>query len=914
MKRTPRFVLAMSLIALMSMFLANLASAHPITVDGAISTDWISAKGPRANSAHIVRDTAGRGEVIWNDTATTATRVGDQRIASASATAFYTRSVDLEQVRVTGDATGLNIIVALNFIPANGSSNPIGTSKAPQIQIGINTGNGATNTSLVSPNGTAAVNTTVTSAAAWDHLLQTQFQSSSSTTRGLLKIFTTPAASTTGGTVSLTLSPGNYAEMSVPWASLGFASKPAAGTRLRFTVATMLSDGTIPADGATSTVLDVASPVVTGGTLAEVQDGVIDGNNLGPAYFDATFDANGEVYAPLVVSEFVPTPGWVPPFGSPLGPLQAQWVEIANAGTTAVQLNGFKVGDETARGSTSSTDGMYNLPNVSLPAGQVLVVARNASAFKAYYYAGANPPFTLYSFTNGDPNALSPYTKWSTGSFALKTAPTTSGAYSDEVVVLDASDTIVDVLQYIYDPVNPTSKFYPDQSSMIVPSTGVPTDTDYQRCPATRDTNDATLDVATFGLKTDATPGAACANNTVELAITKTGPTVASPSTPVDYVLHYSNTGVGATDVIISDTLPTGFAYVSEASTPAIAASTPDGTNPQMRKWLVSKLNQNASGVITVTVTLPAGPGTFTNQAEIKSGSVPPQPESVNSNNTSSVTTDTTQNASDVQVTKTLLNPDEAYPGGQAIYQIGFSNTGNQPATGVTIADTFPAGLTYVNNSSGFTTSGTNPLTFNIGTVAPGQSGTFNVTFNVNEGATGSLQNDVVIAATGLEINTNNTASSQNVNVQPKPPIDLSIIKNGPATVALNGVLKYTITITNKAGVTQTARGIAVTDDLPAGLSYVAGSTTDGAGEPSVSGTSVSWTLPASFDLAPGASKSFTFQTKLSGSKIGDTIINAATVLGGGATEPAFALGNNSSTSNTATVGQTKLFLSLIKH
>jgi uncharacterized repeat protein (TIGR01451 family) len=899
----------MSLIALMSMFLANLASAHSITVDGAISTDWISAKGPRANSAHIVRDTSGRGEVIWNDTATTATKIGDERIASASPTAIYTRSVDLEQVRVTGDATNLNIIVALNFVP---TLNVVGTSKAPQIQIAIDTGNGANNTSLVDPKAGVPVSTTVSTSAAWEYLLQTQFQSSAPATRGLLKIYTTPVASTTGGTVNLSVSPGNYAEMSIPWSAIG--GKPAVGARLRFTVATLLSDGTIPADGAGSKVLDATSPVVTGGTLAEVQDGVIDGNNLGPAYFDATFNTAGDVYAPLVVSEFVPLPSWIAKAGTPLaglGPKQAGWVEIANAGTTPVQLNGYKVGDETTRGGS---EGMYNLPNISLPAGQVIVIARNAGAFKDFYYAGANPSFTVYSFTSTDSNALSQYTKWGTGTFDFKTAATTSGAYSDEVVVLDASDAIVDVLQYVYDPANPASKFYPDQTSMIAPAAGITADTDYQRCPATRDTNDATLDVATFGLKTDVTPGIACANNTVELGITKTGPTVATPATQVDYALHYSNTGVGATDVIISDTLPTGFVYVSEASVPAITASTPDGTNPQMRKWLVSKLNQNASGVITVTVTLPATPGTFTNQAEIKSGSVPPQPESVNSNNTSSVTTDTTQNASDVQVTKTLLNPDEAYPGGQAIYQIGFTNTGNQPATGVTIADTFPAGLSYASNDGGYTTSGTNPVTFNIGTVPVGESKTFNVTFNVTEGASGSLQNNVVIAATSLEINSNNTASSQNVNVPPKPPIDLSITKNGPATVALNGVLKYTITVTNKTGVTQTATGIAVTDDLPAGLSYVAGSTTDGAGEPSVSGSSVSWTLPASFDLAPGASKSFTFQTKLSGSKIGDTIINSATVLGGGATEPAFALSNNSSTSNTATVGQTKLFLSLIKH
>src|SRR5690349_15998331 len=143
MKRTPRLVLVTSAIALVTLFLSSLVSAHSVTVDGAAGADWFSKSLlPRTNAGHILRNASNQGEYAWKDVAGTATRAGDQRIAGTS---NITRAVDLVQFRVTGDAQNLYFMAETEFIP-------LGTSglNLPQFQIAIDTAAGGTST-LVDP-------------------------------------------------------------------------------------------------------------------------------------------------------------------------------------------------------------------------------------------------------------------------------------------------------------------------------------------------------------------------------------------------------------------------------------------------------------------------------------------------------------------------------------------------------------------------------------------------------------------------------------------------------------------------------------------------------------------------------------------------------------------------------------------
>jgi uncharacterized repeat protein (TIGR01451 family) len=923
MKRTPRFVFITSVIALLTLLMSSIVSAHTVTVNGA-GADWFSkTQLPRTNAGHILRNASGQGEYAWSDVVGTATRVGDQRV---DATTPFTRAVDLEQFRVTADATNLYFLAELEFIAS--TSNPVPSSKLPQLQIAIQTPSGThLNTSLVSPNGSVPVDTTVSTDANWDFLVQTRFQASLSAPPAL---YTTPASSSNVGSATLTKSTGNTAEISIPWSELG--GKPAKDKHLRFTLAVLFSDGTTPSDGATSKVMDAISSADD--TLAEVQDGGID------TFFDVYFDTNGEPYSPLLVSEIVPRPN---------GSKGGQWVEIYNNSGAALNLNGFKFGDEANRGGNSSQDGMFQLPNISLPAGQVLIVTRNRSSFDALAYgtnteppmlpAGFNRIYTVdQSETGSTPSPLSPDNAW-TGctqaadcKFDLKIDPSIDPItqqprpFSDEQLILDESDTIVDLVQYAV----PGAATYPGVTSLPVPAAGVPNNASYQRTPADRDTNDHTLDFVVTSSYAEQTPGNANLASQTDLSLVKTGPTSQVENTQARYVLHYSNANpgaVGATGIVISDTLPAGVTYVSEDSSPVIQPSTVNG---QTYTWTLPQLNAGATGLITITVQMPslaAVPGgVITNTAEISIAPGGAISELDPSNNTAQLATTVTLTAQpDLGISKTLLNPGQAYPTGQAIYQVDYANSGDLDAATVTILDTIPPGLTYVSNTGGFpATPGTGTVLFNLGTQAAATSGTFNVIFNVNADARvgDPLTNTVTIATSTVpEFNPdNNTATSQPATIQPRPAIDLNITKTAGSTeAAAGGTIQYTIAVANNVAANTTATAVVVTDNLPPGLTYVPGSTTGGAGEPTIVGNTLTWNLPASFDLAPSpTAKSFSFQVTVSESaELGDTFSNTATVSGGGAVEPEAGLGDNTSTSGETTVTSVaptefKLYLPLV--
>jgi uncharacterized repeat protein (TIGR01451 family) len=704
MKRTPRLVLVTSVIALVTLFLSSLVSAHPVTIDGAAGADWFSQSLlPRANAGHILRNSSGQGEYAWKDVAGTATRAGDQRIIP-DPTQSITKAVDLNQFRVTADATNLYFLAEMDVIPTS-----IPNGKLPQLQIAIQTPTGAhANSTLISPNGTVAVSTTVASSANWDFLVQTQFQT------GLTqpaKLYTAPGSSSNAGAATLTKSTGNTMEIRIPWSSIG--GQPTKDKHLRLTTAVLYSDGSAPADGADSKVVDAVSSASD--TLAEVTDGDID------TFSDVYFDTDGNPYAPLLVSEVVPRPK----NNSKAG----QWVEIYNNSGVALNLSGFKFGDEANRGgspSATDTDGMFQLPSISLPAGQVLIVTRNKGEFDLLLYPPAQlpPSFTrIYSTDQTETGHLSKYTAWSNGKFDLKDRPTdplNPVPFSDEQLILDQSDTIIDLVQYAVQG----AATYPGVTALPVPLAGIPSDTSFQRSPASRDTNDHTLDFVVTSTFATQTPGNANTTTQTDLSMVKTGPTAQLVSTQAEYVLHYSNANagaVGATNVVITDTLPASVAYVSEGSSPPIAPSSEPVAG--VRQWNLPTLNPGASGVITVTVTLPALPQVITNTAEISIAAGGAVTEFDPSNNMSQLeTTVTPVPQPDVGISKTLTNPGQAYPTGQAIYQIDYANTGDADAATVTIVDTIPAGLTYVSNSGGFTaTPGAGTVTFDLGTL-PGTS------------------------------------------------------------------------------------------------------------------------------------------------------------------------------------------------
>ena len=120
--------------------------------------------------------------------------------------------------------------------------------------------------------------------------------------------------------------------------------------------------------------------------------------------------------------------------------------------------------------------------------------------------------------------------------------------------------------------------------------------------------------------------------------------------------------------------------------------------------------------------------GTMTNTAVIAGN----EPETTLTNNTSSVSTQINPLV-DLAIVKTAA-PSPVTAGNQLTYTLTASNNGPSDATGVSIADTLPAGVTYVSaSSSRGTVSQTNgTVNVNLGSLAHSATATVTILVTVS--------------------------------------------------------------------------------------------------------------------------------------------------------------------------------------
>lgn len=151
--------------------------------------------------------------------------------------------------------------------------------------------------------------------------------------------------------------------------------------------------------------------------------------------------------------------------------------------------------------------------------------------------------------------------------------------------------------------------------------------------------------------------------------------------------------------------------------------------------------------------------------------------------------------AAGLTVNKT--GPASAASGSNITYTINYANTGGAPATGVIIKDTVPAGTTFV-SATGGGTLGAGVVTWTIGTLAPGASGSvqFTVTINAPSGVisndTYTIEGDNVPPIFGPPVTTDINAGptpTPTPTASPTPPSTPAPIpatsKGGIATLAL---------------------------------------------------------------------------------------------------------------------------------
>jgi len=197
----------------------------------------------------------------------------------------------------------------------------------------------------------------------------------------------------------------------------------------------------------------------------------------------------------------------------------------------------------------------------------------------------------------------------------------------------------------------------------------------------------------------------------------------------------------------------------------------------------------------------------------------------------------------DLAVTKTAA-PNPVQVGSNLTYTVTVTNNGStDPATGVTLTDTLPAGVTFVSAtpSQGMPcTQAGGTVTCNLGNVAMATPATVSIVVTPTQA--GSITNTAAVA--GIQIdNTPANDSAQvttTVNAPPPPPspptpatgADLSIRKLASVNpVAGGSLLIYTLNIDNRGPLA--ASDVRVIDNLPAGmdliLAYASQGTCEGA-------------------------------------------------------------------------------------
>jgi len=284
----------------------------------------------------------------------------------------------------------------------------------------------------------------------------------------------------------------------------------------------------------------------------------------------------------------------------------------------------------------------------------------------------------------------------------------------------------------------------------------------------------------------------------------------------------------------------------------------------------------SATLIIVATVTQV---GTITNTATI-SAADQPDPNSANDTAGASIG----GQEADLAVTKVVSNLTPNV-GTNVTYTVQVTNNGLSDATGVVVSDLLPAGLTYVSSapSQGTYVSGTG--LWSVGALINGASATLTIVATVTQPVL--ISNTAAVSASDQPDpnSANNSASATLIGQQ----ADLSITKSvNSAAPNIGTNITYTIRVTN--GGPSSATGVVISDLLPAGLTYVSNTASQGT---YTSGTGL-WSVDT---LANGTSATLTIVATVTQA---GTITNTATVSAANQPDP----DNSNNTASVSLGGQ----------
>jgi uncharacterized repeat protein (TIGR01451 family) len=313
----------------------------------------------------------------------------------------------------------------------------------------------------------------------------------------------------------------------------------------------------------------------------------------------------------------------------------------------------------------------------------------------------------------------------------------------------------------------------------------------------------------------------------------------------ITYTVTLSNKGKDtAAGVTILDQLPTGLQFVSAIPSQGTYDA---GTGIWDVGTVDTLFDRTLSILATVLPPTSGNPQPTTNTASVQtSDQYDPDP----TNNTKSVT-ETPQYA-DLAVEKVVDDPNPNV-GGQITFTITVRNLGVDTATGVTLLDVLPTGLTFISASPAAGTS-YDPASgvWTVNSLPVG--GARILTIAAAVAAAGSFTNVAAVTKSDqFDPNTSNNTDDSTVTTR---EADLAVVKTvSNATPNVGDTITFTVTLSNDGP--DAANNVEVTEQFPtAGLQFLSATPSQGTYN---TGTGV-WTVGA---VASGDSKTLTILARV---------------------------------------------------
>ncbi|HLI56000.1 MAG TPA: SBBP repeat-containing protein, partial [Actinomycetota bacterium] len=305
-----------------------------------------------------------------------------------------------------------------------------------------------------------------------------------------------------------------------------------------------------------------------------------------------------------------------------------------------------------------------------------------------------------------------------------------------------------------------------------------------------------------------------------DLGVTATSmPLNVTSGNPVTYTVTVTDNPASpgpASGIGVTDTMPSGVSFGSVTATAGASCTQASG----VVSCAIASLFPGDSATISILGT-PGTPGTVTDTVTATENETDTNPAD---NTATATTTVTAPLVADVSATVSAA-PAPAVEGVPLTYTIGVSNAGPSPATGTTLTDTLPAGVSFtaVAATQGSCTGGAS-ISCALGSLASGAGAT--VTVGVVPTVTGTLTDSASVTSTVTDPNPANNTASVATPVNP-PTADLSVTATAkPNPVYTSSTLTYSVVTTN--GGPSAASGVSLTDTLAAGESFISASPSQG--------------------------------------------------------------------------------------